>query len=113
MSDKQINEHTEIKGISLGHAQSLQLCLTLCNPMDHTQPGSSVHGVLQARTLEWIAMLSSRGSSQPRDKTLTSYVSCIGRWVPTWEALGHKLVTGTRKTQFQDLIQQMCIKCLI
>ena len=38
-------------------------------------------------------MLSSRGSSQPKDQTLTSYVSCIGRWVPTWDALGHKLVS--------------------
>ena len=91
MSDKQINEYTETKGISLGHGQSLQLCPTLCNPTDHNLPGSSVHGILQARTLEWIAMLSSGGSSRPRDKTLNSYVSCIGRWVPTWEALGHKV----------------------
>ena len=39
-----------------------QLCPTLCNPMDHT-----VHGILQARILEWVAFLFSRGSSQPRD----------------------------------------------
>ena len=44
---------------------SLQSCLTLCNPMDCSPPGSSVHGVLQARTLEWVAMPSSRGSSNP------------------------------------------------
>ena len=44
-------------------------------------PGSSVHGILQARILEWVAMPSSRGSSQPRDRTSISYVSCIGRWV--------------------------------
>ena len=37
------------------HAKSLQLCLTLCNPRDCSPPGSSVHGILQARTLEWIA----------------------------------------------------------
>ena len=36
--------------------QSLQLCLTLCNPMDHGPPGSSVHGILQAKTLEWVAI---------------------------------------------------------
>ena len=42
-------------------------------------PGSSVHGILQARILGWIAMPSSRGSSQPRDRTLVSLVSCIGR----------------------------------
>ena len=44
-----------------------QLCLTFCNPMDCSLPGSSVHGILQARILEWIATPSSRGSSQPRD----------------------------------------------
>ena len=49
------------------HAKSLQLCLTLCDPMDHGQPGSSVHGILQTRKLQWVAMSTSRGSSQPRD----------------------------------------------
>ena len=53
-----------------------QLFLTLCDPMNCSPPGSSVHGMLQARILEWVAMLSSRGSSQPRDQT---WVSCIGR----------------------------------
>ena len=42
-------------------------CLTLGNPMDYSLPGSSVHGILQARILEWVAISSSRGSSQPRD----------------------------------------------
>ena len=45
------------------HAKSLQSCPTLCNPMDHSPPGSSVHGILQAKILEWVAMPSSRGSS--------------------------------------------------
>ena len=49
--------------------------------MDHSPPESSVHGILQARILEWVAMPSSRGSSPPRDRTRVSYVSCIGRWV--------------------------------
>ena len=40
---------------------------TLFDRMDYSQPGSSVHGILQARILEWVAILSSRGSSQPRD----------------------------------------------
>ena len=44
------------------HAQSFQLCPSLCNPMDCSSPGSSVHGILQARILEWVAMLSP-----PRD----------------------------------------------
>ena len=44
-----------------------QLCLTLCDPMDCNLPGSFVHGIFQARILEWVAVSSSRGSSQPRD----------------------------------------------
>ena len=42
-------------------------CLTLCDPMDCSQPGSSVHGISQARILEWVAISFSRGSSQPRN----------------------------------------------
>ena len=51
-----------------------QLCLTLCNPMDYNLPGSSVHGILQARILEWVVIHFSRESSRPRDGT---WVSCI------------------------------------
>ena len=47
-------------------------CPTLCDPMDCSLPGSSVHGILQARILEWVAISFSRGSSQPRDWTLVS-----------------------------------------
>ena len=43
------------------------LCPTLCEPMDCNQPDSSVHGILQARILEWLAVSFSRGSSQPRN----------------------------------------------
>ena len=46
----------------------------LCSP-----PGSSVHGILQARILEWVTISSSRGSFQPRDQTRVSYISCTGR----------------------------------
>ena len=53
-----------------------QSCPTLCHPMDHGLPGSSVHKILQARILEWVAISSSRGSSQPEHGT---HVSCIGR----------------------------------
>ena len=49
-------------------------CLTLCDSMDCSPPGSSVYGILQARTLEWVAISSSRGFSQPRDPT---QVFCI------------------------------------
>ena len=57
------------------HAKLLQSCPTLCDPIDCSSPGSSVHGILQARILGWVAMSSSRGSSRPRDGTCVSYVS--------------------------------------
>ena len=69
------------KGCACVSAKSLQSCLTLCDPTDWSPPGSSLHEILQTRVLEWAAMPSSRGSSQPRDRTHVSYVSCIGRWV--------------------------------
>ena len=59
------------------YAKLLQLCPTLCNPLDCSQPVSYVHWISQAKILEWVAMPSSRGSSWLRDQTLISYVSCI------------------------------------
>ena len=53
-------------------AKLLQSCLTLCDPMDCSPPGSSVHEILQGRILEWVAMTSSKGSSWPRDRTHVS-----------------------------------------
>ena len=52
-----------------------QSCLDLCNPMDCSPPGSSVHEILQARIPEWVAISFSRGSSQPRDQTRVSRVA--------------------------------------
>ena len=51
-----------------------QSCPTLCDPM-YCPPGSSVHGILQARILEWVAMPSSRESSQPRGRTQISHIA--------------------------------------
>ena len=68
-----------------------QSCPTLFDSMDCNPPGSSVHGILQARILEWVAISFSRGSSWHRDWTRTFCISCIGRWnlynCATWEAL--------------------------
>ena len=61
--------------------KSLQSCPTLCRPMFCSLLGSLVHGILQARILEWVTMLFSRGSSRPRDGTCISCVFCIGRWI--------------------------------
>ena len=76
-----------------------------CNPVDCNTPGSSVHGILQTRTLEWVAMPSSRGSSRPRDRTYT-YVSCIGRRV-----LYHARHLGSTLTSGPPENSQQC-NCL-
>ena len=71
-----------------------QSCPTLCDPMDCSLPGSSVHGIFQARILEWVAISFSRRPSQPRDWTWVSWTA--GRIFTAWaarEALGRKAVT--------------------
>ena len=68
---------------------SVCVCVRVCvlshvrlfDTPDYTLPGSSVHGVFQARILEWVAIYSSRGSSPPRDWARVSCISCIGRWI--------------------------------
>ena len=65
-----------------------QLCLTLCDPMDCSLPGSSVHGILQARILEWVAISFSRGSSPPRDWTQVSRIA--SRFLPSEPPIGTK-----------------------
>ena len=76
-----LSEYVRVRSVT-------QSCLTLCNPMDCSLPGSSVHGISQARISEWVAISYSRGSSRPRDRTC---VSCIGKQIlyhcTTWEAL--------------------------
>ena len=54
---------------------------TLCNPMGCSLLGSSARGIFQARILEWVAISSSRESSQPRDGTTVSYMPCLGGWI--------------------------------
>ena len=73
-----------------------QSCLTLRDPMDYSPSGSSVHWIFQARILEWVAISSSRRSSQPRNQTLVFCVSCIGRQILCY--LGHL------RMLFRDLI---------
>ena len=69
-----------------------QSCLTLCDPMDCSLPGSSVHGIFQARILEWVAISFSRGSSWPRDRTQVSRI--VGRRFTIW---------ATREAQVKSL----------
>ena len=71
-------------------ARALQSCPALCDAVGCSPPGSSARGVLQARTLECVAIPSSRASSQPRDQTHSPSLACIVRWVkiplaPRWK----------------------------
>ena len=74
-----------------------QSCPTLCDPMDCSLPGSPVRGILQARTLEWVAISFSRGSSQPRDWTQVS--SIAGRSFP--RVLQNQLESRILQLEFQ------------
>ena len=60
----------------------VQKCPTLCHPMDCSPPGPSVHGILQARILEWVVIPSSRRSFQPRGQTHVSHIA--GRFFTVW-----------------------------
>ena len=75
-------------------ARLLQLCPTLCDPMDRSPSSSSVHGILQARILEWVAMPSCRGASWPRDWTrsaLQTVSYTAGRFFTNWATKGYFL----------------------
>ena len=84
-----------------------KLYLTLCDPVDCSPPGSSAHGILQARILEWVAMPSSRGSSKPRDLSHVSYVSCNGRW--KWHLVGLCWINS----YFTNCISSVCLQYLV
>ena len=75
--------------ITVSHGQCIHTQWILRDPLDCSLPGSSVHGTLQARILEWVAISFSREFSWPRDQTHVSWVSYIGRWIlyhcTTWE----------------------------
>ena len=81
-----------------------QSCPTLCNPTDNSLPGSSGHGILQARILEWVVISSPWGSSQPRDWTLVSRISYIGRWV-----LYHWAIWESQSYCVLCLVAQSCL----
>ena len=75
-----------------------QSCPTLHDPMDCSLPGSSIHGIFQARILEWVANSFSRGSSWPRDQTC---FSCIGRWVV------YRWATGKSTMEYHATIKRI------
>ena len=101
---KDVNIHmyiwSEVKSLS---------CVRLCNPMDYSPPGSSFHGILQARILEWIAISFSRGSSRPRDRTLVSLLA--GRRFNLW-ATREALYVYTYKHLFAKICTQKIHVCI-
>ena len=76
-----------VLSLSVSLSEALQSCPTLFNPMDCSPPGSSVHGILQARILEWVAIFFSRGSSGPRDSLQGAIVPCTLTPVDVWQYL--------------------------
>ena len=93
--------------------------------MNCSPPGSSIHGILQARTLEWIAMPSSRASSWPKDQSQVSPASCIGRWVclfvcflplvasgKTKKRKGQTANKGSRETEQEEQTNKITFFCI-
>ena len=92
--------HLNLQHSSIAKYLCAQLLSRVCNPVSYSPLGSSVHGIFQARILEWVFMPSSRGSSWPRDRTC---VSCIaGRFFPSW-VMGktHSWIFGELKNFFR------------
>ena len=81
------------------HGQS---CLILCDLIDCSPPGSSVHGIFSARILEWIAVSSPGESSQPKDLTHISYVSCTTGIFFTTEPPGKPVMLGRLKAKGEE-----------
>ena len=80
--DKRLMEASWWERLTEGESEVGQSCLTVCDPVHCSPPGSSIHGVLQARILEWVAVSFSRGSSQPRNRTHVSHIA--GRRFNLW-----------------------------
>ena len=70
-----LRQKNEVSGVTPPKSEVAQSCLTLCDPMDCSLPGSSILGIFQAWILEWIAIAFSRGSSRPRDRTQVSLIA--------------------------------------
>ena len=108
-SDTHIVYLTSVLGKIIPAPKDIQV--RLCDPMDCSSSGSSVHGILQARVLEWVAISFFRASSQPCDRT---QVSCLLHWWVDSSALGHLgSPQVTRPDTFAFLIRDvLCVVLL-
>ena len=104
--------------LTFGWSEVAQLCPTLCDPMDCSLSGSSVHGIFQARVLEWIAISFSRGSSQPRNWTPVPHIAgrCFTVWATReahiWVALEKHLRSWWRRQRLIGLGPGTCLVLL-
>ena len=98
-----------LTSLKLSEVKAAQSCPTLCNPMDFSLPGSSVHGILQARILEWVAIAFSGGSSQPRDWTPVSLIA--GGFLTIWATREtHIFKKALKKNGLRDMQIWRCLK---
>ena len=92
---------------STKHCAQLLSCPTLCDFIDCSPPGSSVHGILQARILEWGAIPFSRGSSRPRDRTQVSHIA--GRFFTIWAIREVSVLVGYLRIFVYNLLGKMAL----
>ena len=95
---------------SESESEIAQSCPTLCDPVDCNLPGSSIHGILQARILEWVAIYFSRESSWPRDWTWVSHLA--GRCFNLWATREARLTKNAIQPSFglnTDVFMYICI----
>ena len=85
LSKKQMTQKLFLIKYEVKWSEVTQSCPTLCNPVDCSPPGSTVHGILQARILEWVTISFSRGSSWPRDRTQVPHIG--GRHFYLWATI--------------------------
>ena len=95
--------------ILLKWSEVAQSCPTLCSPVDFSPPASSVHGILQARILEWVAISFSRGSSRPRDRTQVSRIA--GRHFLLNSCKSNFLLKGSNIFSYAYWIDVFLIQC--
>ena len=90
-----------VENVLLEIEKGKSLSCLLCNPRHCSLPGSTVHGILQARILEWVAILFSRGSSWPKDGTRVSFI--VGRFFTIWATKGSSYVCVSRSVVSDSL----------
>ena len=102
-----VETNTTLESSYISYMLVAQSCLTLWNPIDCRLPGSSVHGILQARILEWVAIFSCRGSSRPRDWTQVSFIAGIF-WATREAQSNYTPHTHKKKMEFEKSPNLAC-----